>query len=80
MSKAALNMVTVDQAVDMGAQGFKIFAYCPGYCVSGLTYMNITEYGAKPISEGARPLVGILKGERDAEHGCFLKKGGQYPW
>lgn len=79
-SKAALNMVTACQVVDYGELGFKIFLICPGFTVSNLGPQNKEEYGARPTSEGAAPIVKILKGERDAEHGKFLKADGEYPW
>lgn len=79
-SKSALNMVTACQVVEYGKLGFKVFAYCPGFTVSNLSPHNNTENGAKPTSEGAAPIVKILNGERDAEHGGFLHGAGQYPW
>lgn len=42
--------------------------------------MNKVENGAKPTSEGASPMVEIVNGERDSEHGGFLHVDGQYPW
>jgi NAD(P)-dependent dehydrogenase (short-subunit alcohol dehydrogenase family) len=79
-SKSALNMVTACQAVEYGGLGFKVFVYCPGFTVSNLGPHNNAENGAKPTSEGAAPIVKILNGERDAEHGRFLHETGQYPW
>jgi NAD(P)-dependent dehydrogenase (short-subunit alcohol dehydrogenase family) len=79
-SKAALNMITACQSVEYGEDGFKVFAYCPGFTVSSLGPYNKAEMGAKPTSEGAAPIVNILKGERDEEHGEFLHADGQYPW
>ena len=79
-SKAALNMITACQAVHYGELGFKVFAFCPGFTVSNLGPMNNAENGAKPTSEGAAPIVKLLNGERDAEHGGFLHATGQYPW
>ena len=79
-SKSALNMVTACQAVEYGGLGFKVFVYCPGFTVSNLGPHNNAENGAKPTSEGAAPIVKILNGERDAEHGGFLHETGQYPW
>ncbi len=79
-SKSALNMITACQVVDYGGFGFKVFAYCPGYTVSKLSPQNNAESGAKPTSEGAAPIVKILNGERDAEHGGFLHGKGQHPW
>lgn len=79
-SKSALNMVTVCQIVDFEDDGFKIFAYCPGFTVSNLGPQNNAESGAKPTSEGTAPMVKVLNGERDAEHGKFLNMDGQYEW
>lgn len=79
-SKSALNMVTACQVFEYGGLGFKVFAYCPGFTVSNLGPHNNAESGAKPTSEGAAPIVKILNGERDAEHGGFLHAAGQYPW
>lgn len=79
-SKAAMNMITATQVVEYGADGFKIFSFCPGFTVSNLGPQNKMESGAKPTSEGAAPIVQILNGERDAEHGKFLHATGQYPW
>ena len=64
------------------AQGkpWKVFAYSPGFVVSNLGPHNNTENGAGPASGGAAPMVSIINGERDAEHGCFLSKDGQYPY
>jgi NAD(P)-dependent dehydrogenase (short-subunit alcohol dehydrogenase family) len=79
-SKAALNMITACQAVEYGGLGFKVFVYCPGFTVSNLGPYNKAENGAKPTSDGAAPIVKVLNGERDAEHGKFLHATGQYPW
>ena len=79
-SKAAMNMVTACQEVEYGEQGFKVFAYCPGFTVSNLGPHNNAENGAKPTSEGTAPMVNILNGERDAEHGRLIHGEGQYPW
>jgi NAD(P)-dependent dehydrogenase (short-subunit alcohol dehydrogenase family) len=79
-SKSALNMVTAGQAVEYGPLGWKVFAFCPGFTVSNLGPHNNAEHGAKPTSEGAAPIVDILNGKRDDEHGGFLHNTGQYPW
>ena len=48
--------------------------------MSKLSGQNTTANGAKPTSAGAAPMVDILNGTRDAEHGGFLHETGQYPW
>jgi NAD(P)-dependent dehydrogenase (short-subunit alcohol dehydrogenase family) len=65
-----------------GAQGkpWKVFAYTPGFVVSNLGPHNNAENGAGPTSGGAAPIVSIIHGERDGEHGRFLSRDGQYPW
>ncbi|KAF2672978.1 NAD(P)-binding protein [Microthyrium microscopicum] len=80
VSKAALNMVTACQAAEYGKLGWKVFAFCPGYTVSKLSNQNTEEYGAQPTSKGAAPIVDILNGKRDEEHGRFLNATGQFPW
>ncbi|KAJ4374221.1 hypothetical protein N0V83_002962 [Neocucurbitaria cava] len=79
-SKTALNMVTACQAYEYGERGWVCVAFCPGFTASGLSDMNKEEHGAKPTSEGAKPIVDILEGKRDAEHGGYLNATGQYPW
>lgn len=79
-SKAALNLISVTQAVVYGEMGIKVFAFSPGFVESNLGPHNTVANGAQTTEEGTRPMVGILKGERDEEHGGFLAKGGQYPW
>ena len=65
-----------------GAHGkpWKVFAYTPGFVVSNLGPHNNAENGAGPTSGGAAPIVSIINGERDSEHGCFLSRDGQYLW
>lgn len=68
------------QVAEYGDEGFKVFSFCPGFTVSNLSSMNTVENGAKPTSEGVAPIVKILGGERDGEHGGFLHSGGQFSW
>jgi hypothetical protein len=73
-------MITACQAYEYGPLGWKVFNFCPGFTVSNLSAMNKAEHGAKPTSEGAKPMLRILAGERDAEHGGYLNADGQWPW
>ncbi|SMQ45430.1 unnamed protein product [Zymoseptoria tritici ST99CH_3D7] len=79
-SKAALNMITACQCREYRDDGFKIFAYCPGFTVSNLSSMNVSANGAKPTSEGAAPIVALLRGDRDGDHGKFVHATGEYAW
>ena len=77
-SKAALNMIGACLVAKY--PDFKIFTYCPGFCVSNLSDMNTAANGAKPTSEGSAPIVPMVNGERDAEAGRYLHSTGEYPW
>lgn len=79
-SKAGLNLISATQAVVYGEMGVKVFVFSPGFVESNLGPHNRVENGAQTTEEGTRPMMAILKGQRDAEHGCFLVKDGQYPW
>ena len=81
MSKAALNMLSGAWIASHREDNFKLFTYCPGFTESNLGPYNTAEKGAKPTVEGARPMVALLKGEKDEEHGQFLNsEGGHHPW
>lgn len=80
VSKAAQNMLSVCQVWEYGKLGIKTFMYCPGFTESNLSPMAKTENGAKPVAEGARPIVDIIEGKRDGEEGLFLIDGGVAGW
>lgn len=80
VSKSALNMVTADQHAFYEDDGWKVFAYCPGFCVSNLSEGNTAENGAKSTAEGAKPIVDLLQGKRDKESGSFVHEDGTYQW
>jgi hypothetical protein len=73
-------MLTVCQAYEYGPKGWKIFAFCPGHTHSNFGPYSKVEFGAKPTRDGASPMMAILAGERDTEHGGYLKADGQWPW
>jgi len=75
-SKAALNLLTAAQAALYGEQGFKVFAFSPGFVISNLGPHNNAESGAQPTSEAVVPIVKIVNGERDEEHAGFLTATG----
>lgn len=79
-SKAALNMLSVCQVWEYGKLGIKTFMFCPGFTESDLSPMAKIENGAKPVAEGAKPIVDIIEGERDDEEGKFLFDGGVAEW
>lgn len=76
-----MNFIAANHAFELRDEGFKVFIYCPGYTVSNLSEYNTADKGAKPTSEGAKPIIDILKGDRDAEAEKFLNSaGGEFPW
>lgn len=79
-SKAALNMLSVCQTWEYGKLGIKTFVFCPGFTESNLTPYARMESGAKPVSEGAKPIVAIIEGKRDGEEGSFLTAEGIADW
>lgn len=79
-SKAAQNMLSVCQVWEYGKVGTKTFMFCPGFTESDLSPMAKVENGAKPVAEGARPIVDIIEGKRDGEEGKFLIDGGVADW
>ena len=79
-SKAAQNMLSVCQVWEYGKLGIKTFMFCPGFTESDLSPMAKIENGAKPVAEGARPIVDIIEGKRDGEEGKFLIDGGVADW
>ncbi|RFU25370.1 hypothetical protein B7463_g10965, partial [Scytalidium lignicola] len=85
ISKAALNMLTACDAWEYEKDGFKVFAYCPGYVVTDLAGMRDEKLkqGAATPERSARGLLAIAEGKRDLEAGKFLHgeaSGMVYPW
>ncbi|KAI4198665.1 MAG: hypothetical protein LQ350_005137 [Teloschistes chrysophthalmus] len=86
-SKAALNMIAFLEHKQFGSRGLKTFAMCPGFVVSNLRGKSEearsgSMFGAEaddPEVSG-RLLMSILTGDRDADVGKFVHKGGVYPW
>ena len=79
-SKAAMNMVSASQQVEYAPFGIKVFAYCPGFTVSNLGPYNTSENGAKPVADGATPILDLLDGKRDDDVTKFVHNHGVYPW
>ena len=82
-SKAALNMLSSVEVAKLRVSGddIKVFTYCPGFTVSNLGPFNKLDHGAQPTEKGASPIVAILNGDKDADHGFLLNsEGGKHPW
>ncbi|KAJ5414094.1 hypothetical protein N7509_000721 [Penicillium cosmopolitanum] len=84
MSKASLNMATLQQHKQLHCQNVRVFAYCPGLVRSNLRGKSedaVSAGGAAgdPMTS-ARGLFDIVEGKRDSEAGQFLNANGTYPW
>ena len=83
-SKAALNMLAVQEANEFGPEGLKVFAMCPGFVVSNLRGPD--EEARSGWGKAGDPLVAgktifsIIQGERDTDVSKFVHKDGVYPW
>ncbi|KAJ9604942.1 hypothetical protein H2200_010331 [Cladophialophora chaetospira] len=84
ISKAALNMLVVEEAKELGPQGIKTFAICPG-----LVRSNIRGRSEEAVSAGGKAgdprisgqtILRVIEGQRDQETGKVLHKDGVYPW
>lgn len=84
MSKAALDMATVQQHKRLQSQNVRVFAYCPG-----LVRSNLRGDSEEAISAGgaagdpmdsAKGIFRLIEGERDSEAGQFVNESGTWPW
>lgn len=86
MSKAGLNMLTAYDSARLGDQGVKVWSFCPGYVVTGLSgtgekgVQERIARGAKSPKESAEGLLAVVEGKRDADVGKFIRKDGVYGW
>ncbi|PSN74254.1 short chain dehydrogenase [Corynespora cassiicola Philippines] len=85
MSKASLNMLSACQYHTLKDEGFKVWAYCPGYVVTDLSgaddRQNRVDSGAESAETSAHGIWEIIEGKRDAEAGTFIGRYGQSnPW
>nr|POE62249.1 short-chain dehydrogenase/reductase trope [Quercus suber] len=83
-SKAALNMVAIEDARTLVPQGIKVFAVCPGLVESNLRGSAPEEVSAGGTAISADTsgnfIKDILEGQRDADTGKFVHANGVYPW
>lgn len=84
VSKAALNMLALQEWIENEDKGLKVFAVCPGFVRSHLRGKNEMEIsgggGAGDPKVSGKIILSIVKGERDADVGKFVWKDGVYPW
>lgn len=83
-SKAAMNMLAACNHEDLGEEGFKVHAVCPGFVVSNLTgetgRKERIERGAPSSETSASFILDVAKGSRDSDCGKFIDKNGVNPF
>ena len=77
LTKLALNGLTVKLARQLREADIKVNAVCPGFVA---TYPGTEEYGARPVSEGARGIVWAVKQPKDGPTGGFFRDGQPLAW
>ena len=75
-SKTALNAVTVGLALDLGPEGIKVNAACPGYTKTALNNFQ----GTRTVEEGAREPVRLALLGDDGPTGSYSNDEGPLPW
>lgn len=84
MSRAAVNMLAIQDSKELGNQGIKVFAVCPGLVKSNLRGEGEEERSAggaagDPAVSG-QTILSIIEGKRDVDVGKFVHKDGIRPW
>ncbi len=83
-SKAALNMIALQESIEFSETALKVFALCPGFVRSNLR--GESEEARSGWGKAGDPkrsgetLLSIIQGERDADAGKFVHADGVYPW
>jgi NAD(P)-dependent dehydrogenase (short-subunit alcohol dehydrogenase family) len=75
-SKTALNAVTVQYARELGKQGIKVNAVCPGYCATDLNNFA----GHRTPAQGAEIAVSMATIGEDGPNGGFFDENGPVAW
>ncbi len=75
-SKTALNAVTVGLALDLGPEGIKVNAACPGYTKTALNNFQ----GTRTVEEGAREPVRLALLDDDGPTGSYSNDEGPLAW
>lgn len=84
MSKAALNMMTIQLQKRLQGTGARVYAFCPGLVRSNLRGVSDAAVSANGAAgdpmDSARGICGIVLGERDGDAGRFVNKEGLLEW
>lgn len=83
-SKAALNMVALQESIEFSSTALKVFAVCPGFVRSNLRGQSEearSGWGkAGDPQVAGKTILSVIQGERDADAGKFVQNDGVYPW
>lgn len=87
-SKAALNMLAVQDWLEWTPRGIRVFAMSPGFVVTNLRGTSEEErsgWGASETVKGdpmvaGKTILDIICGKRDEDMGKLVVEGGVYPW
>jgi len=75
VSKAALDMLTVKLAADLGPRGVLVNAVCPGWVATGMGGA-----GGRPVADGAASVLFAVDLPDDGPTGGFFRDGCRIPW
>ncbi|KAL8822096.1 MAG: hypothetical protein Q9191_007162 [Dirinaria sp. TL-2023a] len=83
-SKAALNMMALQESIEFSETALKVFAFCPGFVRSNLrgTSEEARSGGgtAGDPEVSGEAILKVIQGKRDTDAGKFIHKDGVYPW
>lgn len=83
-SKAALNMVVLQEIAQLGDAPLKIFMICPGMVKSNLAgggeRGRLRNLRCGDPEDSGRVILGAIQGEREADVGKFIHQNGIHPW
>ncbi|KIX04778.1 uncharacterized protein Z518_05648 [Rhinocladiella mackenziei CBS 650.93] len=77
-SKAAMNMIGAQYAVQLGKEGVKVNVVCPGWRATNLNGFN--KNAGKAVDGATEACRLIIDTEKNGQHGTFTSTEGQYPW
>ncbi len=77
ITKLALNGLTVKLAKQLAGTSIKVNSVCPGFVA---TYPGVEQWGARPVSEGAKGIVWAASLDQDGPSGGFFRDGEPIEW
>lgn len=77
ITKLALNGLTVKLARELKNTSIKVNSVCPGFVA---TYPGTEQWGARPVTEGAKGIVWAATLDHDGPSGGFFRDGQILSW